>query len=67
MKKVNLEELEVESFVTSLSPEEQAQQKGGSTAACVTASSPGCASALVSFSILVSLSYISVTITSEFY
>lgn len=35
-EKINLEELQVESFITSLSPEEQAEQKGGTTWVCAT-------------------------------
>lgn len=35
--KINLEELQVESFVTSLNPEEQATQKGGTGPAALSA------------------------------
>ncbi|MDF9799373.1 hypothetical protein OKW21_004636 [Catalinimonas alkaloidigena] len=44
-EKINLEELQVESFVTSLSPEEQAAQKGGTSVPCVSAVSATVASA----------------------
>lgn len=58
-EKINLEELQVESFVTSLTPEEQAEQKGGTTTACAIT----IAASLI-FSVV---TYVSVTLTAGMY